>query len=185
MAEALKTASALIRRASEAVAEVSARYGHTGYVSLREGREVTGIADFPGTNTLRVIGPFGRRLKAEERATGRSLLARLSDEEVAEFYSGHDGLAYLLLRLAVIREHVFAYFSQEATPGVDAIAITVAKPATVEAVSLCIVYPHAVVENADHDDMLAALAKGAARIAAEFGDTGITYPLAPEKGFIA
>lgn len=185
VAAALKHASGLIRRASEVVAEVSARYGHTGYVSLREGREVTGIADFPGTNTLRVMGAVGRRLKAEESATGRSLLARLADEEVAELYTGHDGLAHLLRRLAVIREQGFAYSSQEATPGVDAIAIAVANPTTAEAVSLCIVYPHAVVENADRDDMLAALAKGAARIAAELGDTGFTYPLAPEKGFIA
>lgn len=185
VASAFKHASGLIRRASEVVAEVSARYGHTGYVSLRVGREVTGVADFPGTNTLRVMGAVGRRLKAEESATGRSLLARMTDAEIAELYTGYDGLNDLLTRLAAIRAQGFSYSSQEATPGVDAIAIAVANPATDEAVSLCIVYPHAVVEDADRDEMLSALAKGAARIADELGDSAFASPVTPQKGKIA
>ena len=185
LASAFKHASGLIRGASEVVAEVSARFGHTGYVSLREGREVTGVADFPGTNTLRVMGAVGRRLMAEKSATGRSLLARLSDDEVKRLYDGDDGLPALLDRLGAIRAQGFSFSSQEATPGVDAIAIAVTNPTTDEAVSLCMVYPHAIVEDDDRDEMLSALAQGAARLARELGDTEFVCPTTPQKGIIA
>ncbi len=184
LAVAFKHSSGVIGRASEVVAEVSRQFGHTGYVSLREGREVTGVADFPGTNALRVVGAVGRRLKAEESATGRSLLARLPDEEIRALYAGRDGVDELLAKLAVIRAQGFAFSSQEATPGVDAIAISVADPATDEAVSLCIVYPHAVVGREDRDEMLAALAAGATRIAHELGDASFVEPRIPQKGTI-
>lgn len=185
LAVAFKHSSGLIGRASEVVAEVSRQFGHTGYISLREGREVTGIADFPGTNTLRVMGAIGRRLKAEASATGRSLLARLPEDEVRALYAGQDGAGALTARLAAIREQGFAFSSQEATPGVDAIAIAVADPATDEAVSLCIVYPHAVVDLEDRDRMLAALAAGATRIAHELGDTAFVEPSFSQKGNFA
>lgn len=185
VASAFKHTSGLIRRATDVVAEVSALYGHTGYVSLREGREVTGVADFPGTNTLRVMGAVGRRLKAEQSATGRSLLARLRDAEVAELYHGYEGLDDLLKRLAVVRQQGFSFSSQEATPGVDAIAIAVANPAADEVVSLCIVYPHAVVADHDRNVMLSALAKGAAQIAEELGDGAFVDPTAQQKGNFA
>lgn len=182
LAGAFKHSSGLIGRASDVVADVSRQFGHTGYLSLRENREVTGVADFPGTNTLRVMGAVGRRLKAEETATGRSLLARLSDDQIRTLYAGHDGLDALFEKLAVIRADGFAFSSQEATPGVDAIAIAVADPMTDEAVSLCIVYPHAVVSREDRDEMLAALAAGATRIAHELGDTGFVAPRILQKG---
>lgn len=185
VASAFRHASGLIARASEVVAEISAQYGHTGYVSVREGREVTGVADFPGSNILRVMGAVGRRLNAEKTATGRSLLARLSDADVARLYDGFEGLNELLARLATIRRQGFSWSSQEATPGVDAIAVAVVNAATDEAVSLCIVYPHAVVEDHDRDEMLSALASGAARIAEELGDSAFAHPEISRKGYIA
>ena len=96
--------------------------------------------------------------------------------------SGKEGLEDLLAKLAEIRAQGFAYSSQEATPGVDAIAIAVADPVTEEAVSLCIVYPHAVVDRETRDEMLAALAAGATRIADELGDTGFVALKIPQKG---
>lgn len=182
LAASFRHSSGVIGRASEVVGEVSRQFGHTGYLSLREGREVTGVADFVGTNALRVVGAVGRRLKAEASATGRSLLARLPDDEIRRLYLGYAGLDSLLAKLDQIRADGFSYSSQEATPGVDAIAIAVSDPATEEAVSLCIVFPHAVVSDADRDAMLAALADGATRIAQELGDTGFVAPRIPQKG---
>ncbi len=184
LAVAFKHSSGVIGRASEVVAEVARQFGHTGYVSIREACEVTGVADFPGTNTLRVMGAVGRKLKAEASATGRSLLARLPDAEVRALYAGRDNVDELLAKLAVIRATGFAFSSQEATPGVDAIAIAVADPQTDEAVSLCIVYPHAVVGRKDRDEMLAALAAGATRIAHDLGDAAFVEPGIPQKGTI-
>ena len=51
--------------------------------------------------------------------------------------------------------------------------------------SLCIVYPHAVVDDAGRDEMLAALAEGAARIADELGDRKFVAPRITEKGLLA
>ncbi|MFO1138518.1 MAG: IclR family transcriptional regulator [Paracoccus sp. (in: a-proteobacteria)] len=176
LSAAFKNSSGLIGRAGEVVSEVVRMSGHTGYVSLRAGREVTAVADFPGTNTLRVVSNAGRRLPAHKSATGRSLLARLTDAEVRAIYADLPELEELLQQLATIRAQGYATSSQDTTPGVDAIAIAVRDPASDEAVSLCIVYPHAVVEKGERDRMLSALATGASTIAAEIGDRAFVAP---------
>ena len=168
---AYRSSSPLIARASEVVGEVSKRFGHTGYISVLDGGKVTGIADFPGTNALRVVGAIGRQLEAHKSATGRSLLARMSDEQVATFVTGNDDIGDLHEKLAEIRQNGVSLSSQEATPGVDAIAIAVGDPATDEAVSLCLVYPNALVSDENRDEMITALSSGATRIADELGDT--------------
>jgi DNA-binding IclR family transcriptional regulator len=180
LAAAFRRSSMLIGRTSDVVADVTRKSGHTGYISVRDGREVTAVADFPGTNTLRVVSNIGRRLPAHLSATGRTLLARLTDDEVSELYAGHDNLGDLLTRLATIRAQGYALSSQEATAGVDAIAIAVADRMTDEAVSLCIVYPHSLVSDAERAEMIEALARGARRIAEDLGDTAFVVPV-PEK----
>ena len=169
-------ASLLMARASEALAEVSARFGHTGYISMRDGREVVGVVDFEGTKTLRVVSNIGRRLPAHLSATGRTLLARLPDDMVDRLYDGHDGLDSLRRALEVVRAQGFAISQQESTPGVDAVAIGVCDPTTTEALSLCIVYPHGHVDDAGRDTIISALAAQAVRIAKDFGDTSFVAP---------
>lgn len=176
LAAAFRHSSRLIARASETVAAVSHRFGHTGYVSLREGREVTAVVDFEGTTALRVVSNIGRRLPAHQSATGRTLLARLPAAEIAALYADRPEAAGLPAQLAAVRAQGYALSLQEATPGVDAIAIAVADPATDEAVSLCLVFPHALVSPEERDAMIAALVDGAAAIAKELGDTGFLFP---------
>jgi DNA-binding IclR family transcriptional regulator len=176
LAAAFRHSSRLITRASEVVAEATRRFGHTGYVSLREGREVTAVADFEGTNALRVVSNIGRRLPADRSATGRSLLARLADAQVAALFHGRAGLERLLAEVAAVRTQGYAVSHQESTPGVDGIAIAVADPATDEAVSLCIVYPNTLVTLPQRDAMIAALSEGAGEIAATLGDDAFTFP---------
>ncbi|MEI4487515.1 IclR family transcriptional regulator [Frigidibacter sp. MR17.14] len=177
LAAAFRHSSGLIGRASEVVAATTRRFGHTGYVSLRDGREVTAIADFEGTNQLRVVSNIGRRLPAHASSTGRTLLARMTDAEVARLYEGHDDLPALLARLQQVRTEGFAVSTQETTMGVEGIAIAVADPATDEAVSLCIVYPHTLVTPGERDEMVAMLGEGAREIAASLGDAAFTPPL--------
>jgi DNA-binding IclR family transcriptional regulator len=171
--------SSLIERADQVVRGVSAASGHTGYVTVRDGRHVTAVTDHPGSNTLRVASSIGRRLPAFASATGRSLLARLSDDAVRALYTG--GLAppsarspqtvqELLELLAVIRRDGFATSSDEATRGVDAVAVAVADPASGEEVSLCIVCPTATTSQSERAGLAASLLEGAAGIAALTGD---------------
>lgn len=176
LAAIFRRSSPLIGRASEVVSAVSRMSGHTGYISVLDGREVTAIADFPGTNALRVVSNIGRRLPAHYSATGRSLLARLPDEEVAGLYAGHPAMTDLPAQLTRIRKRGYALSSQEATAGVDAIGMALADPSSKEAVSLCIVYPHGLVSDRERDDMVAALGAGAAPIAEDLGDHAFIAP---------
>lgn len=176
LAAAFRRSSRLIEQAGAVVAAASRRFGHTGYVSVREGREVTAVVDFEGTNALRVVSNSGRRLPAHLSATGRTLLARLDDAELARLYVGTPELARLAPLLAEVRARGYALSHQDTTPGVDAIAIALADPASDEAVSLCLVYPHALVSDDERRAMIAALAEGAAGIARALGDDDFIHP---------
>lgn len=176
LAAIFRRSTSLIARAGDAVAALSTQFGHTGYISILDGQEVTAVADFPGTNALRVVSNIGRRLFAHQSATGRSILARMTDAEIAKIYKGHPSSASLPEQLALIRQNGFATSSQESTPGVDAIAIAVADPATGETISLCIVYPHGLVDADGCQQMLAALSQAAGQIAADFGDSAFVAP---------
>lgn len=176
LAAAFRHSSRLIERASAVVAAATQQFGHTGYVSLREGREVTAVADFEGTNLLRVVSNIGRRLPAHLSATGRTLLARMADHDVAALYPDPAEAAHLSAVIADVRARGYALSLQDTTPGVDAIAIAVADPASDEAVSLCLVYPHSLVPQQERAAMIGALAKGAAGIAEALGDGDFLLP---------
>lgn len=176
LAAAFRHSSGIIGRAGEVVAETVRRFGHTGYVSIRDGREVTAVADFEGSNALRVVSNIGRRLPAHLSATGRTLLARLAEAEVAALYHGHAELDRLLARLERVRRQGFAISTEETTPGVEAIALAIADPATDESVSLCIVYPHTLVSRDECAAMIAALGRGSGQIADAVQDTRFVAP---------
>lgn len=176
LAGAFRHSSGLIARASEIVLALVRRFGHTGYVSLRNGREVSAVADFEGTNSLRVVSSVGRRLQADRSATGRTLLARLADSEIRALYAGQRETDALLARMAEVRARGFDFSREESTPGVDALAIAVADPAADELVALCLVYPHALATDAEREAMLTAMAEGAAGLAAAMRDTAFTQP---------
>ncbi|WP_323039246.1 IclR family transcriptional regulator [Gemmobacter sp.] len=176
---AFRGSSPLILMAADVVTRVSADCGHTGYVSVLLGREVTAITDTPGSNTLRVVSNIGRRLSAHAAATGRALLARLSDAEVRKLFpTGLPGgptnapteMDDLFDRLRAIRSQGYALSNAEATPGVDAISVAVSDPRSDETVALCIVFPAAVVGQDERSAILRGLMRGAAEIAARTGD---------------
>lgn len=176
---AFRGSSPLILMAADVVARVSADCGHTGYVSVLSGREVTAVTDHPGSNTLRVVSNLGRRLSAHAASTGRALLARLPDAEVRRMYptglppvapNAPTTLDALFDRLAEIRANGYALSHGEATPGVDAISVAVGDPRTGESVALCIVFPGAVVGATERAAILRGLRAGAAEIAARTGD---------------
>lgn len=171
--------STLIERADAVVAEVVAACGHTGYVTIRDGAWVSAVTDHPGSNALRVASTIGRRLPAAASATGRSLLARLSDAEVRALHphgleppspSAPQTVDELIGRLAAVRRDGFALSHDEATRGVDGVAVAVADPATGEEVSLCVVFPAAVTDAGERRSIAEALMRGAAGIARIIGD---------------
>jgi len=171
--------SSLVGRADAVVTRIVAAVGHTGYVSIRDGGEVTGLTYHPGTNVLRVATPVGRPLAAHSSATGRSLLARLSDDQVRALFpdpwqpvspTAPQNMAELLERLEQVRRRGFAESHDEANRGVGAIAVAVASPETGEAVSLCIAYPVSTVTAEEREDIITRLLAGAREVAALTGD---------------
>ncbi len=165
--------STLVQRAHEVVSEVSRACGHTGYVSVRDGKTVAAVTDHPGSNALRVASNIGRRLPAAASATGRSLLARLSDAEVRQLYAGGleppsptspQTIEDLLERLARVRRDGYSTSHDEAARGVGAIAVAVADEATGEEASLCIVFPASTTDEAERRAIIAALQDQAARV---------------------
>lgn len=175
IAAAYRYSSSVFGRARAVVHETSQQFGHTGYVSIRDGRSVMAVADFEGTNALRVGSAVGRRLPAEICATGRSLLARLSDDEIARLYGDEPTADRLARDLEPVRKRGYAFVSQKALPGVDGLAVAVGDPVTGEAVSLCLVYPHNLVSDSERDDMIGTLIEGAGGIAEALGDSLILH----------
>jgi DNA-binding IclR family transcriptional regulator len=170
-----RDSSTLIDRAAAVVARVSAETGHTGYVSKRDGRDIVAVTDHPGTNALRVASSIGRRLEAFASATGRSLLARLGDDDVRALYvdgftppspTAPQSMDELLARLATVRRLGFAESYDESNRGVGAIAVAVGDPERGEAVSLCIVYPASIIAPPERQSIVDALRAGAGEIAA-------------------
>ncbi|WP_342359649.1 IclR family transcriptional regulator [Terrarubrum flagellatum] len=170
-----RDASSLTVRAHEVVARVCAQTGHTGYVSRRQGLDIVAVTDIPGTNALRVASSIGRRLEAFASATGRTLLARLSDEAVRQLYSAPlippsptapQNLDELLSRLAMVRRVGYAESNDESNRGVGALAVGVGDPETAEEVSLCISFPAAMITAEERRTIIGALRAGAAEIAA-------------------
>lgn len=178
---AFRSSSMLIALAAEAVARVSEACGHTGYVSVLDGAQVMAVTDHPGTNALRVVSSLGRGVPAHAAATGRTLLARLDPAEVARLYAGGlpsgpsaapASLTALQTRLSEVRARGYDTASDAAAPGVDALAVAVADPRQDEAVSLCIVFPAAVVLGPERRRILGGLIEEAAAIASATGDDG-------------
>jgi DNA-binding IclR family transcriptional regulator len=179
LGQVYRRASSLLDRADAVVARVSAEVGHTGYVSVRVGLEVMALTDHAGTNVLRVASTIGRRLEAFASATGRTLLARLGDDEVRQLYAksfvppsptAPQNIDELLTRLEQVRRDGYAESNDEANRGVGGIAVAVGDPETGEEVSLCITFPVATITSAEREVIINGLMQGAREIAALMGD---------------
>jgi DNA-binding IclR family transcriptional regulator len=179
-----RDSSSLIQRAASVVARISSDTGHTGYVSKREGRDVVAVTDHQGTNALRVASSIGRRLEAFASATGRTLLARMSNEDVRKLYphpltppspTAPQNIDELLASLAAVRRRGFAESHDESNRGVGAIAVAVTDPERNDAVSLCIAYPASMIAPPERQQIIDALRAGAAEIAAVTRDPGFIH----------
>lgn len=180
LGQAYRAGSTLVARAHEVVSGIVDQVGHTGYVSVRDGLDVMGLTYVAGRNILRVGTPVGRRLPLSASATGRTLLARLADDEIRALFPGPlpqpsprapRTVDELLERIAMVRRRGYAESDGEANPGVGALASAVGDPETREVVSLCLTYPAATVTGAERTQMIEGLIDGACAIATVLGDT--------------
>lgn len=158
LAEASARGHTLRARASAAVRRLCDRMGYTGYVSALRGTDMVGLVHHLGHNPLQVGVALGGRLPADACATGRAMLALMSDDEVRSLLGGEVSRATpqspasfdeLLERLALVRQQGWAESRDEAGKGVGALAVAVRDARSAERLSLCMTYPLAVLERAE------------------------------------
>jgi IclR family KDG regulon transcriptional repressor len=180
-----RSSSTLIEQADQQLAGVCKETGHTGYVSILDQSDVLVIRVHPGRSVLRVVTALGHRAPAFATATGRTLLARLTDDQVAKLHP--DGLSppsesaprtlpELLEALQGVRRRGWAEAIDEAVPGVDSIAVAVADLENAEMLSFCLTFPPSQVGKEDKERILELLIN-AARVIATKVDDPVWLPL--------
>lgn len=178
LSRSYRTSSVLFRQADAAIVDLVKQVGHTGYVSIRRGAEVVGLTDHQGSKALSVSPQMGHPLPAHSTATGRALLARLSDEAVRELlprdWEPPSSLAPasiedLLERLALVRRQGYAESHDEAVRGVGVVATAVGAQDD-EGLALCLAYPLATVSEHEVQTLRELLLARTTEIAALVGD---------------
>lgn len=171
--------STLIRVAGEHIAKLSARTGHTAYISVLDGQDVLCIQVFPGRNVVTISTPIGSRVPAFETATGRSLLARLRNEEVRAIYA--DGLtpsstgspqsmSALIAQLDLIRQRGWAEAIDEAVPGVGSVAVALKDEEAGETISCCLTFWPTQVSAGERHGLVRLMKDMAREVGGTFGD---------------
>jgi IclR family KDG regulon transcriptional repressor len=152
---------------------------HGGYISLLDGSDVLVLRVFRGTEPLRVVTPLGSRSPAFATSTGRTLLARLSEETVRALHpkplappspSAPQTLEELLERLDQIRRVGWCEAIDEAVPGVGSVAVSVADAGNAETLAFCVSFPAQMVPELERRRLAGLLTQAAKRIAAQLDD---------------
>jgi IclR family KDG regulon transcriptional repressor len=127
-----------------AMMEVSRLTGETTNFAMLEGAEVVYIMKNDSVNSVTTISLIGTRLPANCTALGKVMLARLSDEELAERLQDPlpqstprslGTLAALRADLRVIRQHGYAIERGESLAGRSCVAVRVELPGQDSAIS--------------------------------------------------
>jgi DNA-binding IclR family transcriptional regulator len=169
----------LIEAADSALAELTRRTGHATGISRLDGTEVVVLRSRAGTRPLRVVTPPGNRGPAWATSSGRCLLARLADADIAGRFrifprpllpAAPRSLAALMDRLRVVRAAGWEEAEEESMPGVGAVSVAVADPRTDEAVALYFAFSALHVDRRERRELVALLQETAGRLAARFGD---------------
>jgi IclR family KDG regulon transcriptional repressor len=181
--------SNLVGLVDECLSTICKHTRHTGYVSILDGADVLVIRIHPGTNALRVMTPLGFRTPAFATATGRTLLARLTDKEVGKLHSGPwsapspkapQSLRELLDRLGKVRALGWCEAVDEAIPGVDSIAVSVSDIENAETLSFCLSFSAALVPDAEKRKIITTLTDAAREIGGRVDDPKwLSHPPVP------
>ena len=173
LASAYRCASPLIDKCIDAVSATSRLTGHTSFVTVLDGADATAVFALPGTAPTRLAMTVSR-LPARRSASGRTLLARLDDVEIARLHQslGREAIMALIARLDVLRDEGYEVSRSETRSGVESVAVAVSCPRSGKIVSMCIKYPAEVLSSRERTTIIDSLLDGAAAIAEQVGDTG-------------
>lgn len=171
--------SSLSDHVEAALRELCQVTGHTGYLSVLDGRDVLVLRVVPGAHALRVMTHPGSRSPAWATSTGRALLARLDDAQLArDFSSGLESafaaspasLEALMERLQQVRRQGWAVAIDEAVPGVGSVSCAVRDPQSGESMAFCLTFPSAMASEAEINRLAGLLQAQASQIGRKVGD---------------
>lgn len=180
----VQTSTPVLQRMAEELEALVRSTGHTGYISVLDEsrRHVVVLRVFHGTHALRVVTEPGRRLPAASTSTGRALLARLDDTQIAQSFpagletdaaTGPQDLAQLGACLQKIRSQGWAVAFNEALPGVGSISCAIGNPASGQTWAFCLSFPVPLDGCPDFvDGLVQALVERARRLGQAAGDPG-------------
>lgn len=175
----------LVEAADAALIELTRRTGHATGISLLDGIEVVVLRSRPGTHPLQVVTPPGTRGPGWANSTGRNLLARLPDAEIARRFSPYPvldrpnapaDLGQLMQRIGHARARGFDESDDEALPGVAAVSVAIADPQSGDAMSLYIAFSGLHVNRQRRRELAAMLLDVKARLIDRFGEETATEP---------
>ncbi|HJQ58597.1 MAG TPA: IclR family transcriptional regulator [Vineibacter sp.] len=175
----------MVEAADAALAELTRRTGYATGISLLDGIHVVVLRSRPGTHPLQVVTPPGTRGPAWANSTGRNLLARLANREIARRFTPYprldrpnapQNLAGLMQRIVRARARGFDESDDEALEGVAAVSVAVTDPQSSETFSLYVAFSARHVDRARRRELAAMLLDIKASLAARFGEGEASTP---------
>jgi len=128
---------ALIEKVDEELQQITLRTGYSSGISIRDGTDIVVVRSRAGTNPLRIVTPPGTRGPAWANSTGRCLLARLSDAEIADLFtpfppqpqsSAPENLEELMKRITRTRLQGWDESHDESLLGISGISVAIDDP---------------------------------------------------------
>ena len=168
----------VVEAADAALAEITRRTGHATGISLLDGIEVVVLRSRAGTQPLRVVTPPGDRGQAWASSTGRALLARLPDAEIARRFARFPlparpaapaSLEALMQRIRRVRTQGWEEAADEQIAGLGGVSVVLHDPHAGEAMALYIAFSALHVGRQERRDLAQMLLETVARLRAQFG----------------
>lgn len=168
-------ASSLTDDVEQALRALCQNTGHTGYLSVLDDDEVLVLRVIPGRHALRVITYPGTRSPAWETSTGRALLSRLTDRQLAEHYptphtTTSTDVATQLARIHAIRQQRWSSAVDEAVSGAASVSCSVHNPQTKESLAFCLTFPSSMADEQEILSLAQQLYQAAMPIGRKYGD---------------
>lgn len=150
--------------------ELMQRSGETAHLVVLDGVDIVFVDKVETDNPFRMVSQIGRRLPARFSGSGKALLARLADDELARRFAGTDvDLLALRAELARVRERGWAIDDQETQPGLRCVGTVVRDRKSAVAAGLSISGPLVRVSDERLADLSAILLQTADRISRAMG----------------
>lgn len=175
----------LVEAADAELVELTRRTGHSTGISLLDGINVVVLRSRPGTHPLRVVTPPGTRGPAWANSTGRMLLARLDDAEIARRFTpfptlpGSNApatLEKLMQRIARARAQGWDESQDESLPGISGVSIAIDDPHGAPSFAIYVAFSSMQVSRAERRELVPMLFEIEARLRAKFGTTPYLSP---------